>query len=953
MKPKNNNSERNLSLVVLGLVVVVGAFLLGINFITDWLWFDEMGYVSVFFTKLVTQLKFGIPCFVIVTLIGEFYLHRLKRGYFTKIASSENTDMRKLSKFTNLIAAGFGLIVTVFGVSRLWFQILQFVHATDFKVKDPLFGADISFYIFKLEFLQQLNEMVIGLVVLFVAVTVIYYLILLTMHTPDIYDREEPIFEEAAAGEPFNGSGNPFAGAFNGNNPFDKVMKGVFEHRKPKPKKEFNRSNFRQLLDIASHQIVFLGIVFFLMIAGNFFLKQFELLHSHTGALYGAGFTDVVVNLWLYRILMVMAVFGAISVGYFVKKNNFKKLLGIPVAMIIIGLAGSGIAMVVQNFVVSPDEINKEAKYLERNIKYTQMAYDLDKVEVKPFAADNQLTSDDIQSNNETISNIRINDYKPVKTFYNQTQSIRQYYTFNDVDIDRYNVDGKLTQTYMATREIDESKINDTWLNRHLKYTHGYGVTLSRVDTITASGQPDVLIKNIPPESAIADITVKRPEIYFGELSNDYILTNTNEEEFDYPDGNKNKYAQYKGTAGIKMNFFNRLLFAIREGSLKMLVSSNINSDSKIVIYRNIIERVNKIMPYLSYEKDPYAVTANGKVYWILDGYTTSPYYPYSEPYSGVKGSTNYIRNSVKVVIDAYNGNVDFYVVDEDDQIAQTFKKIYPKLFKSVDAMPQELREHVRYPNSLFEIQAGIYTRYHMNDVKVFYQKEDLWDIAHEIYGTDEVKMDPTYFVVKLPGEEKAEFINSLPFTPKSKQNMTALMVARNDGENYGKLLVYQFPKNKTIYGPMQIEAQIDQNTKISQDFSLWSSSGSKYSRGNLFVIPLETSLLYVEPVYLEASNSAIPEVKRVIVAYNDTIAYEATLGEALNSLFGEGAASGYSNSGNAGKKEGGEKNSKGELIEKANKAYEDGQKALKDGDWATYGNKMSELESYLKELAQ
>ena len=687
------------------------------------------------------------------------------------------------------------------------------------------------------------------------------------------------------------------------------------------------------------------------MIALNFFLKQFDLLHAHTGAVYGAGFTDVNVTLWVYRALVVLALFGAVTVVHHIRKKQFKKIFTVPVIMIVVGVVGIGASYLVQNFVVSPDEINKEDKYLERNIEYTQYAYELDDVSVKSFAADNKLTSEDINANTETVRNIRINDYEPVNTFYNQTQSIRQYYKFNDVDVDRYMVNGKYTQTYMSMREIDEEKINDTWLNRHLKYTHGYGVTLSRVDAVTASGQPDVMIKNIPPESKVNEIQIERPEIYFGELSKDYILVNTSEDEFDYPSGDSNKYTQYQGKAGIEMNLLNRVMFAIRERSLKILVSSNIKSDSKIIINRNVMERVNKIMPYLSYESDPYSVVADGKLYWMLDAYTTSSYYPYSEPYDGKVGGTNYIRNSVKVVVDAYNGDVNFYVVDENDPMAKTYQKIYPQLFKSVDKMPDSLKAHIRYPNTLFEIQAGVYSRYHMEDVKVFYQNEDVWDIANEIYGKDEKRMDPNYYIVKLPGEDNAEFINSIPYTPKSKQNMTALMVARNDGNHYGELVVYRFPKSKTVYGPMQIEAQINQNTEISGDFTLWSSRGSSYKRGNLFVIPIESSLLYVEPVYLEASNSAIPEVKRVIVAYDDKIAYEPTLGEALESLFGEDANGGSSASTGGDDKTSGT-TSKSDWIKKASQAYDNAQNALKSGDWAKYGQYMEELENALNKLS-
>lgn len=949
MKKDNNKKNRRLSVVLLFLVVILALFLLLINFITDWLWFDEMGYVSVFFKQLFTELKVGIPTFIILTVLIDFYLRRLRKNYFAKIASHEETDMKKLSRYTNLVAAGFGLIVAFYAVSKLWFEMLQFANSTDFNIKDPLFHLDISFYIFKLDFLKQVNEMLIGVILLFVIITVVYYLILLTMHTPDVLEEDAEYVDNE---ERYSGSSNPFGGN-GGASPFDKIFESFGMNRPPRPqssKKHLNDKNFKQLFSIASMQISVLGIVFFVMLAINFFLKQFDLLHAHTGAVYGAGFADVTITLWVYRILCGLSIIGAIMVVHHIRKGNYKKILRIPVIMIIVGAVGIGAAYMVQSFIVSPDEINKEEKYLAKNIEYTQYAYQLNHVDVKQFAADNNLTSTDISNNSQTISNIRINDYKPVKTFYNQTQSIRQYYKFNDVDVDRYNIDGDYTQTYLAVREIDETKINNTWLNKHIKYTHGYGLTLSKVNSVTASGQPSVLVKNIPPESAVKDIQISRPEIYFGELSNDYILVDTNEDEFDYPDGDSNKYNKYKGDAGIKMNLFNRILFSIREGSMKLLVSSNIDSDSRIIIYRNVIDRVKKIMPYLSYENDPYAVTVDGKLYWILDAYTTSPYYPYSEPYEGKVGGTNYIRNSAKVVVDAYNGDVNFYVVDDNEPMAKTYQKIYPELFKSMDKMPEALRSHIRYPNTLFEIQSGVYSRYHMNDVKVFYQNEDLWDVAHEIYGTEEVQMTPNYYIVKLPGEEKAEFISSIPYTPKSKQNMTALMVARNDGEHYGQLVVYQFPKNKTIYGPMQIEAQIDQNTEISQDFSLWSQAGSKYSRGNLFVVPIEDSLLYVEPVYLEASNSAIPEVKRVIVAYGDKISYKPTLGEALQALFGDNGGADTVSDDKTSKKPG--EKTQAELISGANDAYENAQKALKDGDWAKYGSYMEELQDYLNKLA-
>ena len=940
--------RRRLSIVILFIVVIIGLFLLLVNFITDWMWFAEMTYVSVFFKQLFTQLEIGIPVFIIIGILMDVYLKRLRKGYFTHIASHEETDMKKLGRYTNIVAAVFALIIAFYTSSKLWFKILEFANSTSFNKKDPLFGLDISFYIFKLDFLKQLNELLIAVILLFIIVTLLYYMILITMHSPDIMEEDETTADFTDDEERYTGNSNPFGD----NTPFGKIFGGVGggARRQAKPRKHFDDNNFKQLLTIASGQLTLLGVVFFIMLAIDFFLKQFDLLHAHTGAVYGAGFTDVNVTLWMYRVLVVLSIIGAVMTVYHIRKKQLKKVFTIPVIMICVGLAGVGIALVVQNLIVSPDELDKESKYLSRNIEYTQSAYQLDNVSVKKFSATEDLSSADISDNSQTISNIRINDYTPVKTFYNQTQSIRQYYKFNDVDVDRYTINGNLTQTYLSTREIDESKISDTWLNRHIKYTHGYGITLSKVNTVTSSGQPDVLIKNIPPASSIKEIQVTQPRIYFGELTNDYTLVNTTEDEFDYPDGSSNKYNKYDGTAGIKLNPFARIMFAIRENSLKLLVSTNVSSKSKIIIYRNVEERVKKIMPYLSYEDDPYAVTVNGRIYWIVDAYTTSSYYPYSEPYSGTTGSTNYVRNSIKVVVDAYNGDVNYYIIDKNDPIAKTYQKIYPKLFKDFSQMPQALQSHIRYPNALFEIQANIYTRYHMSNVKEFYQNEDQWSIANEIYGTKEKEMTPNYYIIKLPGEKNAEFISSIPYTPKSKQNMTALMIARNDGDNYGKIVLYQFPKSKTIYGPQQVESLIQQNTQISQDFTLWSQSGSTYSRGNLFVIPIKDSLLYVEPIYLEAANSAIPEVKRVVVVYGDNIAYESNLGDALDSLFG---SSGGADKSSTAKKDSSSSGStsKSDYITKAQDAYNKAQSALKDGDWTAYGEYMKQLSDYLNKL--
>ena len=942
-KSNGGGRQKVITIVILAIVVIASLVALAASFITDWMWFAEMGYVSVFFKKLVTELEIGVPFFILFLILVDVYLRRLRKKYFDNIESHELTDMTKLSKYTHITAAVFSLILTIMVVPQIWFKLLTFMNSTDFNIQDPLFGLDVSFYVLRLDFLQTLNEMLLGVVMLFILLTLAYYAILMKMRSPDMFEPDYTKNDERT-----QETGGPQFGS-TPDEILENILKGVTKKVDgAKGKVRVDRGNMKGIWAIATGHINVLFVIFFLMLAVNFFLRQFDLLHSHTGIVYGAGFVDVTVRLWAYRILFVLAIASAVIVPLFFKKRDWKKTAALPVIMILVVLLSTGATMLVQNLIVAPDELEKESQYISRNIEFTRYAYDIDDVEVRDFAATNNLTAADIKENAPTIGNIRINDYDPVRTFYNQTQSIRQYYTFNDVDVDRYVINGNLTQTYLSVREIDEEKISDTWLNRHLKYTHGYGVALSKVNTVTANGQPDVLVKNIPPESSVQEISIEQPRIYFGESTNDYSLVNTSEDEFDYPDGTVNQYNKYDGTAGIRMGFFQRLLFAVRERSLKLLVSTNVKSDSRILIYRNIMDRVQRIMPYLAYESDPYAVIDQGRIFWILDAYTLSSKYPYSEPYSGEPDSSNYFRNSVKVVIDAYNGDVSFYVIEEDEPIALTMQKIYPDLFKPYSEMPDGLKSHIRYPDEMLEIQAKIYSRYHMTNERVFYQDEDRWDIANEIYGTKQRAMTPNYYICRLPGESEPEFIDTIAFTPKSKQNMTGLMIARSDGDKYGSLVVYGFPKSKTVYGPMQVEAMIDQNAKISQDFSLWSSAGSNYRRGNMFAIPVNDSLIYVEPIYLEAANAAIPEVKRVVVLYGDRMAYQDTLGDALNQLFGDAGGADTSDDGG----EDASTKTQADYIKDAQQAYDNAQEALKEGDWAAYGRYMQQLEESLNKLS-
>ncbi|MCL1808455.1 MAG: UPF0182 family protein [Clostridiales bacterium] len=980
--------KRGLTGVVVVLVLLLALFVALINFITDILWFIEMGYLSVFLRKLVTQLEIGVPAFLIIGLLSFLYLQAIKRGYNKKIESHSNDPGigKRLNMYALAVAAVFSGLVTFYAVTHVWFEALKFNYSTSFGIADPLYNLDVSFYIFKLELIKQLNNIAIGVIIGFAAITVLYYMILISFRKPQIFEEvppEEDEYEddeERYSGEfkrESSGAGN--FGSYGLNDILEKLNKfmagGGFAgagaqqniNRAQKPQKRLDDDNFLSLLGIASKQIIFFGVLFFLMLGVKFFLMQYDLLYSNTGSVvYGASYTDVNITLWMYRVLIGLSVLGAAGFVWGFSKKKFRNILAVPVIMVLVGLFGMGGAWLVQNYIVSPDELNKERPYLKRNIQFTQTAYGLNHVTEMNFPARTDVLDwKDIDNNNETISNIRINDYQPVKKYYNNVQTIRPYYLFTDVFVDRYMINGEYTQTFISAREINDSgssPIPQTWLNKHIKYTHGYGITLSRVDKITANGQPDMLIRNIPPMSQVKEIDIRRPEIYFGRMTNDYILVKTDEKEFDYPmDAEHNAETIYAGTAGIPLNFLNKTMFSIRERNLRILVSTNLTKESKIVINRNVIKRVQTIMPMLTYDPDPYMVTVDGKLYWIVDAYTSSSYYPYSYPY--FRGG-NYIRNSIKVVIDAYNGATNYYIVDPQDPIAATYKKIFPALFKDFDDMDRDfsfedkdasLRAHVRYPSMMLNIQANVFQRYHMNDEVMFYQNEDLWDIAQEIYETSLVSMVPNYYIMRLPHEEKAEFVNSIPYTPRDKLNMTALLVARNDMPHYGDIVLYRLPKGEIVYGPMQIEAQIDQHTEISKEFSLWSQAGSTYNRGNMFVVPIEESLLYIEPVYLEATNSSIPEVKRVIVAYGDKIAYRATLAEALDELFpvlnekpvgsappdtpgrpitsmppGQGA---YTTA---------------ELINLASEAFDKAQAAQKNGDWAAYGQYLDQLERYL-----
>jgi hypothetical protein len=573
----------------------------------------------------------------------------------------------------------------------------------------------------------------------------------------------------------------------------------------------------------------------------------------------------------------------------------------------------------------------------------------------------NELSLEALQDNAATLRNVRLWDYRPLLQTYAQIQEIRLYYDFVDVDIDRYQFDGDYRQVTLAARELAPEQLrNRTWVNEHLEFTHGYGLVMSPVNEVTPEGLPVLYVRDLPPEVSV-NLRIDRPEIYYGEKGGRYVFVKTRVQEFDYPKGDTNVRTTYQGKGGVSVgSVLNRLAFALRFGDSQIFFADALTSESRILFYRNIHERVRRVAPFLAYDRDPYLVVADGRLVWLQDAYTLTDRYPYSQPVDDrfavhADRTGNYIRNSVKVAIDAYDGTLTFYIADPTDPLIQTYASIFPQLFQPMDQMPQSLRAHIRYPEDLFRIQAQIYATYHMKDPNVFYNKEDVWAIPSEVYQGDQLPMEPYYVIMRLAGEEREEFVLILPFTPATKNNLIAWMAARCDGEHYGELVVYNFPKQELVYGPLQIEARIDQDPTISAQLSLWSQRGSRVIRGNLLVIPLGDSLVYFEPLYLQAEASQLPELKRVIVAFGEKVAMEESLEEALQVVFGgtRAIARGEETPAMGESEASGISPALADLIRAAREHYDAAQEALRQGDWATYGQELKALKEVLDEMAR
>ncbi len=896
--------------VLIALIYLSGLF---VTYYSDWLWFKNLGFSKVFDTMIVSQILSFVLFFVVFALFASAHVQlAFRRGKPTRnnpfLREDDPRELlmtvyrgKKVFWFW-LVVIGFFSIIMASSASGRWNEFLQFLHPSVFGIREPIFGKDAGFYIFQLPVYQFLTGWYLFMVVItFGMVLFSYYL----------------------------------------DNAF-----GIVANR------------FRIAAQVKEHMIQ-LGGFLGLGVAALFLMKLYNLLYSSNGVAYGPSYMDVHAQIPAYEVIIVLTLLVSLLL-FFYPMYRKKKVLFYGMgfwAVIWIGFVWIYPSLIEQ-YVVKPNELKKETPYIKNNIKLTREAFGLNKIEVKPFPVKQDLTFKDILSNRHTIENIRLWDRRPLIQTYKQLQEIRLYYDFSSVQVDRYHFK-KYTQVAIGARELPLSEIPArarTWVNDHLIYTHGYGVVMSPVNKITPNGMPEFIIQDIPPISTTPDLKLKQMGIYYGEETNQYVIVNTKAKEFDYPKGNQNVYTSYKGKGGVRISsLFRRVVYAWKFSDLKILLTGYITPQSRIMFYRNIRLRDKVLAPFLSFDRQPYPVIGkDGHLYWIHDAYTTTNMFPYSEPVfqNPIERGMNYIRNSVKVVIDAYNGNVSFYVIDPEDPLIKTFRKIYPTLFKPYSAMPGFLKAHIRYPTDLFNIQTKMYNVYHMTDPKVFYNQEDYWQIPKEIYSDLQQEMFPYYIIMRLPGTKKEEFILMLPLTPSNKDNMVAWICARCDTPNYGKMIVYSLPKDKLIYGPMQIEARINQKPDISSELTLWGQQGSQVIKGNQLVIPIKNSFIYVEPVYLQSEQGQIPELKRVIVAYKEQIEMRRTLDQALRAVFHATETGdttrikqtitslttvpGYT-----------------DQARKALNHYNKALQYLKQDDWTGYGNELKKMKEILLEMTK
>ncbi|EJP6473825.1 UPF0182 family protein [Clostridium botulinum] len=890
-------NKKALFIPLLIIILLIAFFNKIINFIINVNWFKEVNYLPIYFTRIKSIIILMIPIFIIFFISIWIYYKSLM---LNKNRREINVDLNKKGYGKKLFFI-FNFIVSIFLAyifsSSYWYRILQFNNSIDFNVRDPIFSKDISFYVFKLPLFESLYKVIIALLLFLVITTFITYFILEAKY-------------------------------------------------KIESRKDINLKNINYgIKSFAGKQLAIVSGLIILFISFGHLIKIWNLVYSNNGVAFGASYTDIHATLLFYKIIVVVTLISSIVTFLSILKEKFKPV-SICIGITIFLLVSQNVAsFLVQNFIVKSNEKTLEQPYIKNNIDLTRKAFALDDIEIRDFDIKNDLQKQDIVDNKASIDNVRINSFKPTLEFYNQVQIIRYYYTFNDVDIDRYNIDGKYNQVFLAAREIDTEALNpNTWQNRHLIYTHGFGAVMNKVNSVTSEGQPDFVIKDIPPYNK-TNIKLTNPRIYFGEKTNDYVIVNTKINEFDYPKEDSNKTNKYNGHAGIKMNFLNKVLFAINKKDINFLLSKDIKKDSKIIINRNIVERVKKIAPFLTYDSDPYMVIYNGKIYWIIDAYTTTNRYPYSEPYDNI----NYIRNSAKVVVDSVDGDVNFYITDKKDPIINSYAKIFKGIFKEEKDAPKEIREHFRYPRDLFNIQSKVLGRYHVKDPGVFYNGEDLWEVSKDqkqVEGETNTN-DAPYIIMKLPEQNKEEMVLLNYFNVMKKDNMIALFGARMDGDQYGKKILYKLPSDKTIYSPYLFKQKINQDTNISKELSLWNKEGSQVQYGDTIILPIKNSLLYIEPLYLRASGkSSIPEMKRVILSYNDKLVLSSNIQDGIKEIFDY-----KDNKINDKNEKSVTKTIDDSKLKKVKEYYDEAIKAQKNGDWTKYGENINKLGELLNDI--
>jgi len=878
---------------------------------TEWLWFGEVGYRAVFWVPIASAAAVGLAAALAVFLILWLDIRPLLRlRPIPRVIDLRPSGSRGYQQGIRLrpgVLAAFGAAV----VSALagqaaagsWPTFQAWLHRVPFGIQDPIFHQDVGFYVFTLPAYTAVYDWLFAWT--FVALLIAaagYYLDLAPLMMRGVWA----------------------------------IPRGVRIH------------------------LAVLGGALLLLRAVGFWLDAFGLLFSPRGAVFGAAYADLHATLPALRLLMVLAAASGLLLLSSAWLRTMRAAIGSLALTIVVWIAGTGLyPSAVQQFEVTPNELDREAPYIRNSIEATLHAYNLDQVQEQLFPATESLTPASVQANRAVLDNVRLWDYRPLLRAYLQLQGLRLYYTFTSVGIDRYQIDGREQQVMLSARELDISRLTAaarTWVNDHLVFTHGYGLVMTPVNRISAEGLPDFYIKDIPPQSPIG-LRIDRPELYYGLLANQYVIVKTRTKELDYARGDQNAYTSYAGSGGVPLTApLAKLAFATRFGASQLLLSNDVTAESRVIFHREVTERVAHLAPMLTLDHDPYLVLADGRLYWIVDAYTTSGGYPYSRPVGGV----NYIRNSVKAVVDAYDGATRLYVVDPEDPLVQVYGRIYPGLFRPMEALPPSLASHLRYPEDLFTLQAEVYSTFHMKDPRVFYNREDLWVFPNELFTGASQPLEPYYVTLRLDPAQGEEFALILPFTPAGKDNMVAWMAGRSDMPHYGRLLVYRFPKDRTVFGPMQIEARINQDPVISAQLSLWNQQGSQVIRGNLLVIPVADALLYVEPLYLQASGSALPELKRVIVAYGARIAMEPTLEAALARIFvglpSEVAAGGAGSGPAAAPAPSGgttavPRERVAALAAEANAHYERAQAALRAGDFATYGREIDALGRVLAEL--